>query len=73
MTSFLRYLRLACTPGVCAKHALRKNYLIGHSLSGPYYVCPQCIEERTAANSSNSPEFVERKRREMADLKIAVK
>lgn len=39
----LRKIKLFFTPGVCSRHELRKNYYVGESLSGSYYICPQCM------------------------------
>ena len=72
MNDMWRYLRHCFTPGVCAKHALRKNYFVGVSLSGPYFVCPQCVTDLASATPGNSEGFIEEKRREMDALKIAV-
>lgn len=39
----LKKMKLFFTPGICSRHELRKNYYVGESLSGSYYVCPQCM------------------------------
>lgn len=82
MRKLLRWVRLVFTPGVCARHGLKKTWYVGDSLSGPYYVCPEHMHERVlrefesrnmSMSESALPERLVEFERKVASLRVPVR